>query len=185
MIYVDNAQIAADVLNTETGRTVSSRWCPPGGATWWCHLVGDSLDPTELHEFATGKLGLRRSYFQPGKAIGSRTVLDPSGDHYDLTEGKRRLALACGARLVTAMEMGEIIRAKRLALQGVIDLQVIVARLAEVGGTFTIVAEEGGENWSVAMEWGDFSLLNKSATCLASTALAAIEGVVREAGWSR
>ena len=46
-VYVDDAHIPATV-----GRHTSS----------WCHLTADS--PEELHEFA-GRLGLRRSYFQP------------------------------------------------------------------------------------------------------------------------
>lgn len=77
-IYVDTAMIAARV-----GRHDSR----------WCHLLSDQIDPAELHAFAA-RIGLRRSYFQPGK-LGTRP--DPAGDHYDVTEPKRRQAIRGGA----------------------------------------------------------------------------------------
>lgn len=55
----------------------------------WCHLVSDSSFE-ELHTFAE-KLGLKRAWFQ--------------GDHYDLTPGKRRLAVNYGAIEVRAIEL--------------------------------------------------------------------------------
>jgi hypothetical protein len=47
------------------------------------HLTADDID--ELHEFAE-RLGMRRRWFQDG-----------SIPHYDLSEGKRQLALKLGA----------------------------------------------------------------------------------------
>jgi hypothetical protein len=57
---------------------------PPYGKKW-CHLISDTddLDKAELHAFAL-KIGLRRQWFQ--------------GNHYDLTESKRKLAVIFGAR---------------------------------------------------------------------------------------
>ena len=74
-VYVDTAAIPATVRNgaiTHTSR--------------WYHLTATTKE--ELHAFAVGKLGLRRSYFQD----------KPNGLwHYDLTEGKRQQALRLGA----------------------------------------------------------------------------------------
>jgi len=49
-----------------------------------CHLFADSTE--ELHAFA-GRLGLKRGWFQGQSRL----------DHYDLTPGKRRQAIALGA----------------------------------------------------------------------------------------
>lgn len=49
-----------------------------------CHLYADTL--TELHNFAAS-IGLRRSWFQDS----------PTLKHYDLTAGKRILAVRSGA----------------------------------------------------------------------------------------
>lgn len=48
-----------------------------------CHLIADSID--ELHTFAA-RLGMKRGWFQP-----------KSSPHYDLTEGRRTLAVRMGA----------------------------------------------------------------------------------------
>lgn len=80
-IYVDSAMIPARV-----GRHNSR----------WCHLMGDDLDPTELHTFAD-RIGLKRAWFQAGKRLGRPGEPDPVGDHYDVTEGMRRAAVAAGA----------------------------------------------------------------------------------------
>ncbi len=74
-VYVDNLLMRADVPNG--GRIVSGQWS---------HLTGDTDD--ELHEFAA-KLGLRRSYHQP--------FPKHSRSHYDVTAGKRKLAIKLGA----------------------------------------------------------------------------------------
>lgn len=59
-----------------------------------CHLTCDG-DLSELHAFAS-RLGLRRSWFQDGRV-----------PHYDLTPGKRVLALKLGAAFVPAREQAK------------------------------------------------------------------------------
>lgn len=73
-VYVDDAFIPAKV---HSGRlTHDSRWC---------HLTADSTE--ELVAFATG-IGLQAKYIQyPGTWK----------EHFDVTESKRRLAVAKGA----------------------------------------------------------------------------------------
>lgn len=48
-----------------------------------CHLFADTLD--ELHTFAS-KIGLRRDWFHDSSTL----------KHYDLTDGRRRIAVAKG-----------------------------------------------------------------------------------------
>lgn len=60
-------------------------WRLRGRATRNCHLFTDG-DLSELHNFATEKLGMKRSWFQ-----------DASTPHYDLTERRRLIAIALGA----------------------------------------------------------------------------------------
>jgi Protein of unknown function (DUF4031) len=98
-VYVDDARIPADVRNGS--RVHSSRWS---------HLTADTQ--AELHEFAA-RLGLRRSYFQPGKPRGDGSA-SPFW-HYDLTEGKVRQALALGARQVSAGDMTALMRVRNEA----------------------------------------------------------------------
>jgi hypothetical protein len=177
MIYVDDAGIVADVPNRETGKTVSSTWC---------HLISDQLDPTELHHFATKILGLRKSYFQPGKVLGNRDHHDPGGDHYDLTEGKRKQAVAQGATPVTAEELGVITRRKRLAYRGIPDIQVIAERLGKETGRFAMSFTSDGW-WAAAIEWGqevdNSPIAGAAAYSVGRTAREAIEAVIQEAGW--
>jgi len=93
-VYVDDAHIPATVRNGPARHTST-----------WCHLFADT--PGELHAFAA-RLGLRRSWFQPGPARGDGS---PSPYwHYDLTAGKRRQALRLGARAVTWHQAIQIIR---------------------------------------------------------------------------
>ena len=77
---------------------------PAGRGAWkWgeaCHLVADSLD--ELHAFAK-RLGLAGEWFQARKGA----------PHYDLTAGRRILAVKFGAKELTAREMVERMKAKR------------------------------------------------------------------------
>lgn len=82
-VYIDDARIPAQV-----GRH----------RTTWSHLFADTQE--ELHAFAA-RLGLRRSWFQdpvktgkPKARPGSRAA---QNWHYDVTEGKRRQAVALGA----------------------------------------------------------------------------------------
>jgi hypothetical protein len=83
-VYAGDASIRAEVRN---GSRVHR--------SQWSHLTADTWE--ELHEFAA-RLGLRRSYFQPGRPLGGK----PSPFwHYDLTVGKRAQALRLGARAVS------------------------------------------------------------------------------------
>ncbi len=87
-VYVDDVRIPARV-----GR-ISARWS---------HLFADSQE--ELHAFAAG-IGLKRSWFQPGKPLGGK----PSRHwHYDVTESKRQQAIRAGARPVNFREYREIV----------------------------------------------------------------------------
>lgn len=101
-IYVDSAYIRARV-----GRHDSR----------WCHLMSDQLDPAELHAFAD-RIGLRRSWFQPGKSLLDRTKHDPVGDHYDVTEGKRREAVAAGAVEIDRQEFRALMLKRRALARG-------------------------------------------------------------------
>ncbi len=78
-VYVDDAFAESD------------RWGPWKGGG---HMQADTLE--ELQEMAD-RLGLKRSWLQskPGR---------PWRDHYDLTAGKRELAIALGAVSVTWRE---------------------------------------------------------------------------------
>jgi Protein of unknown function (DUF4031) len=93
-VYVDDANIPATVTNGRARHTSA-----------WCHLFADTQD--ELHLFAV-RLGLRRSYFQPGPRRGDGT---PSPYwHYDITARKRQRALRLGAQAVTWRQATQIIR---------------------------------------------------------------------------
>jgi hypothetical protein len=93
-VYVDDACIPATVPNGRTRHTSN-----------WSHLFADSQE--ELHAFAS-RLGLRRSYFQPGKRRGDGS---PSPHwHYDVTSGKRMRAIQLGAHPVTWRDAVRIIR---------------------------------------------------------------------------
>jgi hypothetical protein len=104
MIYVDDVGIPATVWNKRTGWYVDSRWY---------HLISDQLDTAELHAFAA-RLGLHRSYFQEGKDILGHGP-DPGHDHYDVTVGKRKQALALGAQGISWRQLAEITMAKTQA----------------------------------------------------------------------
>jgi hypothetical protein len=94
-VYADNAHIPATV-----GRHTSSL----------CHLTADS--PEELHEFA-GRLGLRRSYFQPGQPRGDGS---PSPFwHYDVTASMCTKAIRMGALSVPWRKTPGIMRARETA----------------------------------------------------------------------
>lgn len=73
-VYVDGVNIRADVPNG--ARTVRGVWC---------HMTADTRE--ELDAMAD-RIGLRRAWIQhPGTWK----------EHYDLTQSKKRLALAAGA----------------------------------------------------------------------------------------
>lgn len=66
----------------------------------WCHLTADTLD--ELHEFATS-IGLKRAWFQNHRLM----------PHYDLTPGKRAIAVRKGAVEISTTESGRRVRESR------------------------------------------------------------------------
>ena len=70
----------------------------PFGRMKMCHMIADTEE--ELHEMAS-RIGMKREWFQEG-----------SRPHYDVSMGKRKLAVECGVIEITA---GEIVKlAKRL-----------------------------------------------------------------------
>jgi Protein of unknown function (DUF4031) len=98
-VYADDASIPAEARNG--ARVHRCRWS---------HLTADTQD--ELHEFAA-RLGLRREWFQPGRPRGDGT---PSPFwHYDVTAGKRALAIRMGARAAPWPEMPAVCRARDAA----------------------------------------------------------------------
>lgn len=72
-----------------------------------CHMAADSIE--ELHEFAR-KLGMRRSWFQPGRG---------RHPHYDLVKVRRDKAIALGAKAVSSRELVMIWRRQREAARTV------------------------------------------------------------------
>ncbi len=107
-VYVDDAGISASVHNQLSGRQITDRWS---------HLTADTRD--ELHAFAAEKLGLQRSYFQPGKPRGGGC---PSPYwHYDVTSGKRWQAIRHGAVAVTSRELLEIIAEREARGRGPLE----------------------------------------------------------------
>jgi len=176
MIYVDDAGIPADVYNPETGQTHSSNWS---------HLISDQLDPTELHEFAS-KLGLRRSYFQPGKQLWHLDDHDPAGDHYDLTAGKRQQAIKLGAKSISTADLSALVVRKRAIHRfGFLDIAVVAAELAEREGMFTLAFH--GSQWTAGIEWGkeveDSPMVGAAAYGVGSTAQEAVLTALQDAGW--
>ena len=65
-----------------------------------CHLVADSVE--ELHYFA-GRMMLKPAWFQD----------KPELPHYDLTKGKRRLAIKLGAIEVNRKKIFELMKKNR------------------------------------------------------------------------
>jgi hypothetical protein len=80
----------------------------------WSHLITDNPDLDELHRFAAS-IGLRRSWFQDDRLSPG----DQGRPHYDVTDSKRRQALAAGAVPILAAETLEIIRRRRAELAGI------------------------------------------------------------------
>jgi len=79
--------------------------CIPNHNWRWtsaCHLTADAID--ELHAFAA-LIGLKRCWFQNRRGRNF--------PHYDLTEGKRREAVAAGAIELTRRQAVERMRAAR------------------------------------------------------------------------
>ena len=82
--------IYVDQLFTATPRTAQAR----KHGTRWCHMTCDG-DLEELHRMAE-RIGLKRSYLQDHVQRYLK--------HYDLTPGKRALAVRYGAVEVDAIE---------------------------------------------------------------------------------
>lgn len=70
-----------------------------------CHLVTDG-DIEELHTFAA-RLGMRRSWFQPGR--------NGRHPHYDLTASRRAKAIELGAVEIDAHELLDVLARTRAA----------------------------------------------------------------------
>lgn len=94
-VYVDDARISARVGHRQDR---------------WSHLFADT--PAELHAFAQS-IGLLRSWFQDptkaGKPIAKPGSRAAENWHYDVTDSKRKLAIARGAQPVTTWKAVEII----------------------------------------------------------------------------
>lgn len=68
------------------------------------HLVADTIE--ELHEFAQ-KIGLKREWYQ------HKTM-----PHYDLTTGKRMLAIGLGAIQIGTRKLVDILQEQRIVESG-------------------------------------------------------------------
>lgn len=66
-----------------------------------CHMIADSTD--ELLSMAD-RIGVDRKWLQDA---GTHR------EHFDIALSKRRLAVAAGAKEITMMELGRILRARR------------------------------------------------------------------------
>ncbi|GCD38022.1 hypothetical protein OEIGOIKO_05832 [Streptomyces chrestomyceticus JCM 4735] len=71
--------------------------------THWCHLLADDIE--ELHAFAQ-RLGLRMTWFQDHAYRW----------HYDLTAGKRAMAVRYGAQEVDHHFVAELLAKRREAI---------------------------------------------------------------------
>ncbi len=67
-----------------------------------CHMIADTED--ELHAMAA-KIGIQRKWYQAKSSI----------PHYDISKGKRDLAVGFGAKEVTGQELVKIARGKKEA----------------------------------------------------------------------
>ena len=74
-VYVDSMKEWPEELRRRSGSAFVA------SVKAWCHMWADSEE--ELHRMAEA-IGLKRSWYQ--------------GDHYDLTESRRRAALRAGAK---------------------------------------------------------------------------------------
>lgn len=82
----------------------------------WSHLFTDQDDQTELHRFAR-RIGMQRSWYQHAEHEAERPWLC----HYDVTDVKRRAAIAAGAVPISWFEAGRMhharVEARRAAEQ--------------------------------------------------------------------
>lgn len=102
-VYVDDAYIQASVPNGS--RIHTSRWC---------HMMADSTE--ELVAFAQS-IGLRKEWLQ----------MKRSGVHFDLTQPKRRLAVAKGAVEIDC-RTEEWMRVHRLSMEQYVQHQQAILR---------------------------------------------------------
>lgn len=99
-VYVDNMRLSAQV------GAISGRWS---------HLMADSDD--ELDEFAA-RLGLKKAWAQhPGTALS----------HYDVTDSKRRQAIALGAVPIDYGGDISIALIRRMSTDSVVAQQLTLA----------------------------------------------------------
>lgn len=94
MIIVDDLQHWGRIYRSGAGSQAERVGARNGDM--WCHLSStpDDADFAELHRLAA-HIGMRRAWFQ--------------GDHYDLTPGRRRLAVRAGAVEITRLEMSMVL----------------------------------------------------------------------------
>lgn len=85
----------------------------PGRRYIMCHMIADTDD--ELHTMAD-RIGVARKWFQ--------------GDHYDITQSKRALAVQAGAEAISMRDLAKMVGARR---RGAAD----AARAALVGSKDT------------------------------------------------
>lgn len=69
----------------------------PYGRMLMCHMIADTEE--ELHKMAE-KIGIERRWYQSKSSV----------PHYDVSKGKRILAIALGAQEVTSKELVKIAR---------------------------------------------------------------------------
>jgi uncharacterized protein DUF4031 len=151
-VYVDDASIPATVASGRA-RHISR----------WSHLFADTQE--ELHEFAA-RLGLRRSYFQPGRPQGDGT---PSSFwHYDVTAGKRQQALRLGAQPVAWREAPQIMRAR--------DAAAAAGRASHAAG----VAYRAGDFLAAARLLGQAAAADPSRAAVWAGRTARVHAAMRE-----
>lgn len=73
-----------------------------------CHMIAD--DEADLHAMAD-RIGVKRKWFQ--------------GDHYDVTQTKRALAVKAGAIEITWREAGRVMVARRRGLKAEVALPTV------------------------------------------------------------
>jgi len=127
-VYVDHAQVPARV-----GRHDAR----------WSHLTADTED--ELHAFAA-RLGLRRSYFQPGKALGGRPSV---AWHYDVTEPKRLQALRMGTQEIELDQWHEILSRRRATWAEAASAEPGASPPAAGAALANFASERGRSAWQV------------------------------------
>lgn len=73
----------------------------PGRRYVMSHMIADTLE--ELHAMAD-KIGVARKWFQ-------------KGDHYDITQSKKKLAIKHGARLITWRQLATMSMNRRMGYE--------------------------------------------------------------------